>query len=366
MKKLFLVLFLVLAFPFVAFSAVNKYGCTGLTGGTAGTLDALDITGASTPNADNLADGDIAFVYTISGSITIVYPYIFDADGTDAEDSPSVIRPDDYATAGVWRLSTLYSSDVTTPPGPSPALTFYDSDLLGADKYAASIEVNGTTLTDGAEVTDMGQYYMNAGTKTLAILIDGSDNQVEFQIPTTFQTNDIIASEIADFYAYDTIPIAWMKDGSSAPAALDDASTRTPYVYRDFDSAADEDLNFVWFVPSDLSGTTIQYRVRYLITNATGPSAEGVAFGLSGVSFGDNDATNGAKGTVVVVTDTSTAAQHDILITDWSGDVTVTNLAAGEVAEMALIRDVSDAADDYAQDVGVISIEIRYVQNPAR
>jgi len=179
--------------------------------------------------------------------------------------------------------------------------------------------------------------------------------------------NQITAAKIVDMYAYQEIPVGWMQDGTSAPDALDDASTRSPYAYRTFAHDADEDLNFVWIVPADLSGSTIQFRVYYLVTNATGPSSEGVAFGLSGVSLGDNDATNGAKGTVVVITDpTITAAQHDVLITGWSGDVTVTNIAAGEVAELALIRDVSDAADDYAQVVGVFMIQIRYVQNPAR
>ena len=120
-------------------------------------------------------------------------------------------------------------------------------------------------------------------------------------------------------------------------------------------------------MPSDLSGSVVQYRVQYLVTAATGPSAEGVAFGLSGVSLGDNDATNGAKGTAVVVTDESTtAAQHDILITGWSGDVTITGLAAGEIAELNLLRDHDDAADDYAQVVGVLAVEIRYVKNVTR
>lgn len=184
----------------------------------------------------------------------------------------------------------------------------------------------------------------------------------------TVASNAITPAKIDDWYAYDTLPIAWAADGTSAPDALDDRSTRKPYQYRTFASDADEDVNFVWFVPSDLSGTAIQFRVKYLVTHATGPSAsEGVAFGLSGVSIGDNDATNGAKGTVVVVTDdTLNAAQHDLLITGWSGDVTVTNLAAGEIAELALIRDVSDAVDDYGQVVGVVAVEIRYVQNVAK
>lgn len=171
------------------------------------------------------------------------------------------------------------------------------------------------------------------------------------------------------WYAYDVLPIAWAADGTAAPDALDDRDTRKPYQYRTFAHDSTEDVNFVWFVPSDLSGdtTAIQYRVKYLVTAATGPSNEGLAFTLAGVSLGDNDATNGTKGTAVTVTDTAiTAAQHDILITDWSGDVTVTNLAAGEIAELAFTRDHDHASDDYAQVVGVLAVEIRYVRNVAR
>lgn len=160
------------------------------------------------------------------------------------------------------------------------------------------------------------------------------------------------------------IPIGWFNGGSSPPDAID-YDTRPPHSYRTFASDADEDLNCSWFVPSDMSTTTttIQFRVKYLITEATGPTAaEGVAFGLSGVSAGDNDITNFTKGTVVVVQDDAlNATQWDLLITPWSGDVTVSGIAAGEVAELALIRDVSDTVDDYAQVVGVIAIEIRYV-----
>jgi len=191
-----------------------------------------------------------------------------------------------------------------------------------------------------------------------------TDNELKLYSGTTvyhFRNTDTAV------YDYETIPIAWMQDGTTAPAALDEASSRSPYVYRDFDSAADEDVNFVWKVPSNLSGTVVQYRVYYLITAATGPtSTEGVAFSLAGVSAGDNDATNGTKGTAVTVTDEALdAAQWDIMVTDWSGDVTITDLAAGEVAEINFERTTGDAADTYAQDVGVAFVEIRYSKKPS-
>lgn len=68
---------------------------TALTGGGAGALDAKAVA--------TLADGDIAWVAT--GSVLYVYKFV--AAATDAESSPSRIRPDDYATAGVWYLQNV-------------------------------------------------------------------------------------------------------------------------------------------------------------------------------------------------------------------------------------------------------------------
>jgi hypothetical protein len=80
------------------------YSCTALTGGTAGTLDALDITGAGNPNTYDLITGDGAIVMTA----TATYFYRFDSTATDAESAPGYIRPDDYATAGVWERVDPY------------------------------------------------------------------------------------------------------------------------------------------------------------------------------------------------------------------------------------------------------------------
>lgn len=64
-----------------------------LTGGTVGSLDSKAIS--------TLTDGDLCLVATTSWGL---YWYQFDADATDAELSPDVIRPDDYVSAGVWKL----------------------------------------------------------------------------------------------------------------------------------------------------------------------------------------------------------------------------------------------------------------------
>ena len=199
----------------------------------------------------------------------------------------------------------------------------------------------------------------------------GTNKKITTANLLTIANDSVTAAKIADWYAYDILPIALAADGAAAPDALNDRTTRPPYQYRTFAHASTEDVNFVWFVPSDLSGATIQYRIKYLVTHATGPTDEGVVFTLAGVSIGDaaglGDPTNAAKGTVVTVTDTAlTAIQWDILVSDWSGDVTVTDLLAGEIAELNFTRDHDHASDTYAQVVGVLAVELRYVQNVAK
>lgn len=166
-------------------------------------------------------------------------------------------------------------------------------------------------------------------------------------------------------YGYDPpIPVGWMMDGASPPDAID-MTTRKPIPYRTFSNSADEDLNMLWFVPSDMNPTDTRtwFRVKYLVTAATGPTAsEGVAWGLSGVVAGDNDPSNYSKGTVAVVTDDElNASQWDILITDWAA-VTISGIEPGGLGELNILRDVSDLVDNYAQLVGLIAIEIRYIK----
>ncbi|MDY6957801.1 MAG: hypothetical protein SVK08_01455 [Halobacteriota archaeon] len=181
------------------------------------------------------------------------------------------------------------------------------------------------------------------------------------------QNDSVQADDIDDFYAYELIPISWFVDGTTSPAALDDASTRSPWKYRDFaGDTGDEDVDCVWQIPDDADLTGgVWFRVHYLITNATGPSSEGTAFALQGASIGAGDASNPTLGTAAVVTDTGlTESQWDYRVTGWSSAVTLTNAAAGEMAELNFYRDQDNASDDYAQDVGVAFVEIRFVRDP--
>jgi len=82
-------------------AAANFRPFTCLIGGTTGCVDKISV--------DDLNEGDVAIVFTISGTDVRTYKYVFDDDGTDEEDTTyyTVIRPDDYDTEGNWRLVPL-------------------------------------------------------------------------------------------------------------------------------------------------------------------------------------------------------------------------------------------------------------------
>ncbi|HBA84918.1 MAG TPA: hypothetical protein DCZ95_12560 [Verrucomicrobia bacterium] len=114
----------------------------------AGCLDDLDITAATTPNEYDLIENDAA-IYVLGGAV-VAGVYVFDADGTDAESSPTVIRPNDYGTAGVWRLTSF---DYRSLPALSDGdITVGTSIIPGAitpaqAKLAAETHGGGGTAT---------------------------------------------------------------------------------------------------------------------------------------------------------------------------------------------------------------------------
>lgn len=85
------------------------YVCSSYVGGVTGSLDSLDITGAGTPNTDDLADGHIALALSPTGNVR---PFVFNATATFDELLPVYVQPDDYSTAGVWIDNETISYDL--------------------------------------------------------------------------------------------------------------------------------------------------------------------------------------------------------------------------------------------------------------
>ena len=126
----------------------------------------------------------------------------FDGTGGKAGQNSQTTEDDSGNVTVAGNLSA--GGSLSVGPSAIPASSFEDSDLLGADKYATSIESNCTTLTDGAEDCDFMLYAQLAGTKTLLLTYDASDDQWEFSKNTTLQSGDITDTEIASTIARDS------------------------------------------------------------------------------------------------------------------------------------------------------------------
>lgn len=125
---------------------------TSKIGGTAADLDAIATVGVSVGKM-------VAFRDLDSASIMRIYEL---AAGTDAEDSPNIIRPDDYASSSnekVWKLQNLSGVGIGGSTGAG------DNAILRADGAGGStVQASGITIADGATGTLSGS---NSGDVTL-------------------------------------------------------------------------------------------------------------------------------------------------------------------------------------------------------
>lgn len=306
--------------------------------GTQETFDASDAT-------PNVSTG----INWISNATTFT---ITDFDGTPSEGD----------------LLYVESGGATTYDCTSSGLDCGSTDIVTASGDFTVWKYDGTNwdLQSFMDVsTDMGTD-ATGGTPATADISDVSVTQDELEELETIGATTISANQWIVLGGLGTrtefIPIGWMDDGAVPPAAIETFTATNNVKLRRFDDAADEDVDFVWQVPVDIvTGSAIKFQVLTIVTEATGPSTEGWVFFLQGASIGSGDILSATLGTAVLsqrinVTD----AQNDMGFTVYSAAVTVTNLAAGELALFTLYRDISDANDDYAQDIGVVGINIKY------
>lgn len=202
---------------------------TSLTGGTAADLDAV-------PTVALAAGKIVAFLDT--DPATDVVRYYLLAAGTDAESSPTIIRPDDYATTTnekVWKLSSSVAGiadivDDTTPQlgGVLDANSKQIREAKGADVASA------TALTLGSD----GNYFDITGTTTVTSIATkavGTRVTLRFAgiLILTHHATDLIlptganittaAGDVATFIEYasgDWVCVNYQRASGSALASL--------------------------------------------------------------------------------------------------------------------------------------------------
>jgi hypothetical protein len=121
-----------------------------------------------------------------------------------------------------------------------------------------------------------------------------------------------------------------------------------------FDTGSDEFADALVVMPSNYNNGTVTARFYWSASSGSG----GVAWGIQGRAFANDDALDTAAGTAQLVTDTLIAA-NDMHITSATSAVTIGGTpAANTPIQFSIYRDVSDAADTLAVDARLLGVEI--------
>jgi len=117
----------------------------------------------------------------------------------------------------------------------------------------------------------------------------GTDVEGVARSSTTVVMTPSNMAEVFKVKDYIKIPIDYASNGvtSTADPAQEYTSTNGKIFARTFASDSTEDVIFAVEVPDDIvAASGVKFKVHCLVTAATGPSNEGVAFLLSGYSIG--------------------------------------------------------------------------------
>lgn len=277
-----------------------------------------------------------------------------------------------FADASILQLTGAGASAVLTSGGANRLLgSNSDNSALEFKTSISGVTFGGFTAAHIPQIDGSGNL-AGAATATWGGIIFGdstpdaegefgyASNQLTVHDGTAARSVLQVASTIITKTEF--LPIQWAKDDDSvtAPAATAEIGTTT-LEGRSFVEDADNGVVFWWHVPLDYSAG-VKYRVYYAIQTDAGAD-ETVAFALSGCSNGNTDAIACSEGTAVNVVDelTTDYDANELIVSDWSTAVTVTDIAAGELAKLLFIRDVSeDDYDDADDNVFVVAIEIKY------
>ena len=153
-------------------------------------------------------------------------------------------------------------------------------------------------------------------------------------------------------------------DGDVPPAAETVLSYTNKAKIRNFDGSANEDVKFIWQVPTNIVvANGIKFCFEGYIPNGTAPAnTEIIAYSLNGVSLGNSDSLGTAAGIARTsqLTADATYIQYDYLRGGWSDVVVVVSgLAGGELVHFNLTR-LATTTDTYAQDFALCGIRLKY------
>ena len=162
------------------------------------------------------------------------------------------------------------------------------------------------------------------------------------------------------------IPAGAMTPSASSPAAAatnawataTDGQTLDAW---DFDSDADESVQWTLVLPDAWNASTVKAKVHWKPVNATSGTVD---WNIAGGSVNDGEEGGDTLGTVVQWTDTATTSTNTWHISGASGAITVGGTpSAGHAVWFKLSRDANDVTNDtMANDARLLGVQIQYTE----
>ena len=147
-------------------------------------------------------------------------------------------------------------------------------------------------------------------------------------------------------------------NGCGSITSVETSSGKPDLIVLDFDKDSDEFAQFSVAMPKSWNEGTIKAQFYW---TTTGSDTDAVIWGISGVSYANDNPMDVAFGTAVTVTDNILSAAKDILVTAETADVTIAGSpAAGEICYFEVFRDADDGSDTVGEDCLLIGVKIIY------
>ena len=152
-------------------------------------------------------------------------------------------------------------------------------------------------------------------------------------------------------------------DANGADAQTDvTTATRPEMKLLDFDPSTIEYAQFSVAMPKSWNEGTVTFQAFWAPSNTDTGNA---MIGLQGVSVANDATSDVVFGTAIYVTDAGGGAVEDVLVSPVSAAVTVASAAADTYTYFQVLRNATDAADDFTGDVRLLGIKLFYTTNAA-
>jgi len=152
-------------------------------------------------------------------------------------------------------------------------------------------------------------------------------------------------------------------NGCATVASTETTSGRPDIVALAFDASTQENAQAQIAMPPSWDEGTVTARFRW---TSTATDADGVTWGIQGVSVSDGDSIDVAYGTAVIATDLNQSTAEDQYTSPTTSAMTFAGSpASGDLSYIRVYRDVADANDTASEDALLLGVELFITINAA-